>query len=127
MSTWFTVKVLLHENAVVTLVLAFFILLVLTGDHPERNLEYLSEIWTHVCTGYILRLFEMGVTELVMIDSLWLLLLSVSTVGYGDIYPVTDAGRTVLIMNQILGILVLSALVAVVQSKLSLSHRYVHT
>jgi voltage-gated potassium channel len=69
----------------------------------------------------------MGVTELLMIDSLWLLLLSVSTVGYGDIYPVTDAGRTVLIMNQILGILVLSTLVAVVQSKLSLSHRYVHT
>ncbi len=35
MNTWFTVKVLLHENAVLTLVLAFFILLVLTGDHPE--------------------------------------------------------------------------------------------
>jgi voltage-gated potassium channel len=81
---------------------------------------------THLCTGYVLRLFETGINQFLMIDSLWVLLLSVSTVGYGDIYPITDAGRTVLIMNQILGVLVLSTLVAVVQSKLSLSYRYVH-
>jgi hypothetical protein len=58
-------------------------------------------------------------------DSIWVILLSVSTVGYGDIFPETDYGRFVLVLHQVAGVVVLSTLVAVLQSKLSLSNRYV--
>jgi hypothetical protein len=70
-----------------------------------------------------MRLFELGLREFYIMDSLWVLLLSVSTVGYGDIYPKTDGGRFVLVINQMLGTVVLSTLVAVIQSKLSFSNR----
>jgi hypothetical protein len=70
-----------------------------------------------------MRLFELGLREFHIMDSLWCLLVSVSTVGYGDITPKTDGGRVVLVINQMLGTLVLSTLVAVIQSKLSFSNR----
>jgi hypothetical protein len=70
-----------------------------------------------------MRLFELGLGEFHIMDSLWCLLVSVSTVGYGDIFPKTDGGRFVLVINQMLGTLVLSTLVAVIQSKLSFSYR----
>jgi hypothetical protein len=75
--------------------------------------------------GYVMRLFELGLGDFYMMDSMWVLLLSTTTVGYGDIYPVTDAGRIVLVLNQFLGVVVLSTLVAVLQSTLSLSNRFV--
>ena len=78
-----------------------------------------------MCAGYVMRLFELGLGDFYMMDSMWVLLLSTTTVGYGDIYPVTDAGRVVLVLNQILGVVVLSTLVAVLQSTLSLSNRFV--
>jgi voltage-gated potassium channel len=71
-----------------------------------------------------MRLFELGLGDFYMMDSMWVLLLSTTTVGYGDIFPVTDAGRVVLVLNQILGVVVLSTLVAVLQSTLSLSNRF---
>jgi hypothetical protein len=77
------------------------------------------------CAGYILRLFEIGAQDVTIMDSLWILLMSVSTVGYGDVYPITDGGRCVLIAFQIFGVVLFSTLVAVVQSKLSLSNRYI--
>jgi|LauGreDrversion4_2_1035121.scaffolds.fasta_scaffold2947386_1 voltage-gated potassium channel len=70
-----------------------------------------------------MRLFELGMREFAMLDSIWVILLSVSTVGYGDIFPETDYGRLVLVLHQVIGVVVLSTLVAVVQSKLSLSNR----
>ncbi len=73
-----------------------------------------------------MRLSELGLGDFAMMDSMWVLLLSTTTVGYGDLYPVTDAGRVVLVLNQILGVVVLSTLVAVLQSTLSLSNRYEH-
>ena len=72
-----------------------------------------------------MRLFELGLGDFLMMDSMWVLLLSTTTVGYGDIYPVTDAGRVVLVLNLIMGVVVLSTLVAVLQSTLSLSNRFV--
>ncbi len=78
-----------------------------------------------LCAGYILRLFELGAQNITIMDSLWILLLSVSTVGYGDLFPITDGGRCVLIAFQVFGVVLFSTLVAVVQSKLSLSNRYV--
>lgn len=70
-----------------------------------------------------MRLFELGLREFAMMDSIWVILLSVSTVGYGDIFPETDYGRVVLVVHQVMGVVVLSTLVAVVQSKLSLTNR----
>ena len=71
-----------------------------------------------------MRLFELGLREFFLMDSIWVILLSVSTVGYGDIFPETDYGRFVLVLHQVAGVVVLSTLVAVLQSKLSLSNRY---
>jgi hypothetical protein len=76
-------------------------------------------------TAYAMRLFELGIREFFFMDSIWVILLSVSTVGYGDIFPETDYGRFVLVLHQVAGVVVLSTLVAVLQSKLSLSNRCV--
>ena len=74
-----------------------------------------------------MRLFELGVRDSFDLwDSVWVLLLSITTVGYGDLYPKSDLGRTVLICNQLVGVVILSTLVAVVQQSLSLSNRCEH-
>lgn len=45
-------------------------------------------------------------------DGLWWALVTLTTVGYGDIAPVTAAGRVVAVMTMILGMLVYSLVIA---------------
>ncbi|NET70812.1 MAG: cag pathogenicity island protein Cag26 [Sphaerospermopsis sp. SIO1G2] len=56
------------------------------------------------------------VEEKTIIDSIWWTLVTVTTVGYGDISPVTLPGRLVAIINMILGIGVLATLSATLSS-----------
>lgn len=122
MSVWFAVKVLLHENATIILMITLVMLLVAGGEQPVSLAEVIP---VSPRTAYAMRVFELGMREFAMMDSMWVMLLSVSTVGYGDLFPETDYGRFVLVIHQVMGVVVLSTLVAVLQSKLSLSNRHV--
>ena len=126
MTVWFAIKVLLHENAMLVLIVSLIILLAAGGEQPFTPAVLApGSILTPHHTAYAMRLFELGIREFFLMDSIWVILLSVSTVGYGDIFPETDYGRFVLVLHQVAGVVVLSTLVAVLQSKLSLSNRCV--
>jgi len=45
-------------------------------------------------------------------DGLWWAFVTLTTVGYGDIYPITSAGRVVAVMTMVLGIVVYSLIIA---------------
>ncbi len=49
-------------------------------------------------------------------DSLWWAISTMTTTGYGDIYPITTGGRIVAIMVMLMGLSVLGALVALIDS-----------
>ena len=49
-------------------------------------------------------------------DALWWAATTVTTVGYGDRYPVTTTGRFVAVALMVVGIAVVSALTAVIAS-----------
>jgi len=46
-------------------------------------------------------------------NAIWNIIITATTVGYGDMYPLTDAGRTVAILAACVGTLVISTLVTV--------------
>lgn len=50
--------------------------------------------------------YEFGINQNVhnLFDSFWWAMVTVTTIGYGDIYPVTTAGRIVAMMLMIIGI-----------------------
>jgi voltage-gated potassium channel len=50
-------------------------------------------------------------------DALWWAAETVSTVGYGDVYPVTPAGRVIAVLLMVNGFLILSVLTATVAQK----------
>jgi len=47
-----------------------------------------------------------------MQDGLWWAFVTLTTVGYGDIYPVTSSGRVVAVMTMIFGVVVYSLIIA---------------
>ena len=45
-------------------------------------------------------------------DSLWWALVTMATVGYGDVYPVTSAGRVIAGLTMVVGISAFGVLIA---------------
>jgi hypothetical protein len=66
--------------------------------------------------GYMIRIFERPATGLAKQDfsdygnALWCIITTMTTVGYGDLYPVTDPGRVVGCIACIWGVLVISVM-----------------
>ena len=51
-------------------------------------------------------------------DALWYAIVSITTVGYGDFYPVTTAGRTTAIFIMFMGVGIIGALASILASLL---------
>ena len=100
----FTIKVSLQVNpfTLVTLVLlviiAIFAIAIL-GLEKFKNVEtrgfQFDNIW----------------------NSLWCILVSMTTIGYGDIYPISMGGRFIVILAGISGVLILAMLVNILSSQ----------
>ena len=56
------------------------------------------------------------------VNSVWSVILTMTTVGYGDIYPRTLLGRIVMFFCSIFGVIVVSLIVVTVQNSLELSN-----
>jgi hypothetical protein len=56
------------------------------------------------------------------LDAIWLIFVTASTIGYGDLYPVTLAGRFVSVMGGIVGIIVAAFATAILCRNLALTN-----
>lgn len=100
--------------------------------HPVKLLLY-TFIISMVCLAYMVKILEgpvYGVSATanrslmnfnVFENCLWNILVTMTTVGYGDFYPSTNLGRLVLIMTAFSGAILISIMALITGSKLSLS------
>ncbi len=64
--------------------------------------------------GFAIRIFEIGSSDSPFIytwNAFWVVILTMTTIGYGDIYPVTNLGRIICIVACIWGVFILSLFV----------------
>ena len=59
--------------------------------------------------------------SIVLSDAVWLIFITASSVGYGDIYPENHVGRVVAVIGALFGIVAMALLVAMVTESLKLS------
>lgn len=88
----------------------------------HRGLAWLIVVWLGIMVLSSLGLYaaENGVNEAVTspLDALWWGIVTLTTVGYGDVYPVTLEGRLAAAVLMLLGIGVFSVITATVTSYL---------
>lgn len=54
-------------------------------------------------------------------NCVWLIILTMSTVGYGDLYPKTFFGRTIIFFCSIFGVIIVSFMVVTVKNELDMT------
>jgi voltage-gated potassium channel len=75
----------------------------------------------NILLGYVAFLAETNVTNSPVqnyADALWLMLMSSTTIGFGDVYPVTFVGRAAVFIMFILGVGILGGVGAVFANKI---------
>ena len=79
-----------------------------------------------VCEKPFIRNAEVYIAGNYFIDSdlnaMWNIIITMTTIGYGDLYPKTTLGRSFVFLISIWGIFVISLLVLTITSTLSLSN-----
>eukprot|EP00003_Mantamonas_plastica_P011760 TRINITY_DN2162_c0_g1_i1.p1 TRINITY_DN2162_c0_g1~~TRINITY_DN2162_c0_g1_i1.p1 ORF type:complete len:498 (-),score=140.14 TRINITY_DN2162_c0_g1_i1:3-1496(-) len=101
---------------------SIFVIKTILYFHPFRALIF---CWLLVVfsTGYFIRLCERPINpeHSWYWNSLWLTVITMTTVGYGDMNPETHCGRTFAVFGAILGVSITSLTIVVISSKISLS------
>lgn len=82
------------------------------AKNSVNYIVYLTVILIFIC-GFIFSIFEKGKT---LFDGIWWAIETVSTVGYGDIAPLTTGGRAIGIILIFLGIGFMSMLTAAISA-----------
>lgn len=100
----------------------YFKLKTLMTFYPGRVLLVFNAIWL-VTSAWYLRISEGAFNEnfLDMGNSLWCIIITFLTIGYGDLYPNTVLGRTITILTGFVGIASSSFLITVFKNKLELT------
>jgi hypothetical protein len=78
-----------------------------------------------ILSGILMRVFERSVSNDFSYawNGLWLIGMTISTVGYGDIVPLTHIGRSICTVSAIFGLYALSYAVNAVQNSFVISNR----
>jgi len=75
----------------------------------------------NISLGYITFIAEVNAVDSPVqnyVDALWLMLMSSTTIGFGDVYPITFIGRTAVFVMFILGVGILGGVGAVFANKI---------
>ena len=75
----------------------------------------------NIILGYVTFLAETGVVNSTVqsyVDALWLMLMSSTTIGFGDVYPITFVGRAAVFIMFILGVGILGGVGAIFAKKI---------
>ncbi|MCI2283155.1 ion channel [Colwellia sp. MSW7] len=75
----------------------------------------------NISLGYVTFLAETSVANSPVqnyVDALWLMLMSSTTIGFGDVYPITFVGRAAVFIMFILGVGILGGVGAVFANKI---------
>ncbi len=75
----------------------------------------------NIILGYITFMAETGVSGSPVqtyVDALWLMLMSSTTIGFGDVYPITFIGRAAVFVMFVLGVGILGGVGAVFANKI---------
>jgi len=75
----------------------------------------------NITLGYVTFLAETSVVDSPVqnyVDALWLMLMSSTTIGFGDVYPITFIGRSAVFIMFILGVGILGGVGAIFANKI---------
>lgn len=67
---------------------------------------------------YYAELGQEGANVTTFGDAIWLMIMSSTTIGFGDFYPVTDVGRLMVVLMFIFGVGIIGGLGAIVATKI---------
>jgi hypothetical protein len=94
---------------------SFFALKAYLADHPYTLLS-LAIFFLTILLGFVLRTFERtsgdeGNNFNYAWNAFWVIILTMTTIGYGDIYPVTHLGRISAVLACMVGVFIISLFV----------------
>ena len=109
-STSFIVKTTLKDSPVKFVTLTFLMLILV------------SSYSLHIVDSYMCATYESMKCEPVsFFDSCWLLVITILTVGYGDVVPASSGGRVITVLGGLIGTLLTAVTIALTTSYLKLS------
>ena len=93
---------------------------------PSQTITLLF-IWSTFVLAYVLRIFEMPYYAAIhdrefqsLFNSIWCIVISITTIGYGDVVPYTFLGRMLIMIASIWGTFLISLIIATVADAFTL-------
>ncbi|CAG9329011.1 unnamed protein product [Blepharisma stoltei] len=104
-----------------------FVFKCLVAQHPMVAILFLLVIPSMIICGCLMRIFERPLIDISHQDfqnplsGIWCMFAAMSSVGYGDFYPISYFGRTMAVIGYSLGTVFLSLFIIVIQKYASFS------
>jgi len=110
----FSLKCLFKDNPLILILIFFF-----TSSLMFAFQIYLAERYAFRASKYESLLVPNTICN-DFFNSFWLILMTITTVGYGDYFPQTPLGRIIILVVAVWGTFIVSIMVVVVSNTLSM-------